>query len=84
LLLQRAAQGAASGRVIAVELQTAGRGRLGRNWHSGLGNALTFSLLWRFDCGLNALSGLSLAIGVGDTARHQSIRCEWPAFEMAE
>jgi BirA family biotin operon repressor/biotin-[acetyl-CoA-carboxylase] ligase len=29
-----------------------------------LGNALTFSLLWRFDCGLSALSGLSLAAGV--------------------
>jgi BirA family biotin operon repressor/biotin-[acetyl-CoA-carboxylase] ligase len=65
LLLQRAAHGAAHGTVLAVELQTAGRGRLGRRWYAGLGNALTFSLLWRFDCGLNALSGLSLAVGVG-------------------
>lgn len=64
LMLQRAAASAASGSVLAVELQTAGRGRLGRAWHSGLGNALTFSLLWRFECGLNALSGLSLAVGV--------------------
>ncbi|MBI3480326.1 MAG: biotin--[acetyl-CoA-carboxylase] ligase [Nitrosomonadales bacterium] len=64
VLLQRAALGAPSGSVLAVELQTAGRGRLGRVWHSGLGTALTFSLLWRFGCGLNALSGLSLAIGV--------------------
>jgi len=63
-LLQRAVRGAPSGSVLAVELQTAGRGRLGRIWHSGLGNALTFSLLWRFDCGLNGLSGLSLAVGV--------------------
>lgn len=63
-LLRRATQGAPSGSVLAVELQTAGRGRIGRTWHSGLGNALTFSLLWRFDCGLNALSGLSLAVGV--------------------
>jgi BirA family biotin operon repressor/biotin-[acetyl-CoA-carboxylase] ligase len=54
LLLQRAgvANGRApSGSVLAVELQTAGRGRMGRTWHSGLGTALTFSLLWRFDCG---------------------------------
>lgn len=65
LLLQRAALGEAHGTVLAVELQTAGRGRAGRRWHAGLGNALTFSLLWRFDCGLNALSGLSLAVGVG-------------------
>lgn len=63
-LLQRAALGATSGSVLAVEWQTAGRGRLGRAWHSGLGNALTFSLLWRFDFGLSALSGLSLAVGI--------------------
>jgi BirA family biotin operon repressor/biotin-[acetyl-CoA-carboxylase] ligase len=63
-LLRRAAQGAPSGSVLAVELQTSGRGRVGRAWHSGLGNALTFSLLWRFDCGLNGLSGLSLSVGV--------------------
>lgn len=64
LLLQRAAQGAPCGSVLAVEWQSAGRGRLGRTWHSGLGNALTFSLLWRFESGLAALSGLSLAVGV--------------------
>jgi BirA family biotin operon repressor/biotin-[acetyl-CoA-carboxylase] ligase len=55
---------AQNGSVLAVELQTAGRGRMGRTWHSTLGNALTFSLLWRFDGGLNSLSGLSLAVGV--------------------
>ncbi|MBU0687907.1 MAG: biotin--[acetyl-CoA-carboxylase] ligase [Gammaproteobacteria bacterium] len=64
LLLQAASQGASSGRVLAVEWQSAGRGRLGRSWHAGLGDALTFSLLWRFECGLAALSGLSLAVGV--------------------
>lgn len=69
VLLQRAASdipvtNTRSGSVVAVELQTAGRGRRGRSWHSGLGTALTFSLLWRFEGGLNALSGLSLAAGV--------------------
>lgn len=64
MLLQRAAQGLPSGSVLAAEWQSAGRGRLGRTWHSGLGNALTFSLLWRFESGLSALSGLSLGIGV--------------------
>jgi len=69
LLLQRAKLdvangGAPSGSVLAVEWQSGGRGRMGRAWHSGLGNALTFSLLWRFDCGLSGLSGLSLATGV--------------------
>jgi BirA family biotin operon repressor/biotin-[acetyl-CoA-carboxylase] ligase len=83
LLLQRAAQHAASGSVLAVEWQSGGRGRLGRQWHSGLGNALTFSLLWRFDCGLAGLSGLSLAAGVAlIRAMHQcgvrAARLKWP------
>ncbi len=64
VLLQRASQGVPSGSVLAVEWQSAGRGRLGRTWHSGLGSALTFSMLWRFPFGLAALSGLSLAVGV--------------------
>lgn len=83
LLLQRAALGAPRGSVVAVELQNAGRGRLGRTWHSGLGNALTFSLLWRFDCGLNALSGLSLAVGVAivralNQIGAQGVGLKWP------
>ena len=88
LLLQRAKLdvvdgGAPSGSVLAVEWQSGGRGRLGRTWHSGLGNALTFSLLWRFDCGLSALSGLSLAAGVAlIRALHglglESVRLKWP------
>jgi len=64
LLLQSATQGAPSGTVLAVEWQTAGRGRLGRTWHAALGDSLTFSMLWRFDGGLASLAGLSLAVGV--------------------
>jgi BirA family biotin operon repressor/biotin-[acetyl-CoA-carboxylase] ligase len=83
LLLQRAAQHAASGTVLALEWQSGGRGRLGRPWHSGLGNALTFSLLWRFDCGLAGLSGLSLAAGVALIRALQRVgvhgaRLKWP------
>jgi len=82
LLLQRAGQDA-TGSVLAVELQTAGRGRRGRTWRSDLGSTLTFSLLWRFDCGLNALSGLSLAVGVAiaralDGLGAQGLRLKWP------
>jgi BirA family biotin operon repressor/biotin-[acetyl-CoA-carboxylase] ligase len=83
LLLQRAAQGEASGTVLAVEWQNAGRGRLGKTWHSGLGEALTFSLLWRFGSGLAALSGLSLAVGVAmmralDELGVQGVGLKWP------
>jgi len=63
-LLECAAAGAAGGTVVATEWQTGGRGRLGRAWHAGVGEALTFSLLWRFTRGAGALSGLSLAVGV--------------------
>jgi BirA family biotin operon repressor/biotin-[acetyl-CoA-carboxylase] ligase len=49
---------------VAANLQTNGRGRRGRSWHTSLGASLTFSLLWRFQCGASALSGLSLAVGI--------------------
>jgi BirA family transcriptional regulator, biotin operon repressor / biotin---[acetyl-CoA-carboxylase] ligase len=63
LLLERAAA-EVTGKVIAAEIQTEGRGRLGRAWHGGLGEGLTFSLLWRFSQGPAFLAGLSLAVGV--------------------
>lgn len=53
-----------SGRVIACEHQSAGRGRRGNRWSSGVGASLTFSLAWRFNAGTAALSGLSLAVAV--------------------
>ena len=64
LLLAEAQAGAPSGLAVAAELQTRGRGRRGRGWHTGLGDALTFSLLWRFRQGVGALHGLSLAVSV--------------------
>lgn len=68
LLLHRAAdQGASANRikqVLVAELQTQGRGRRGRVWSSGLGDSLTFSVLWPSQCPVNTLSGLSLAAGV--------------------
>lgn len=64
LAMQRAEQGAPGALVVAAEQQEAGRGRMGRAWHAGVGGALTFSLLWRFTQGAGFLSGLSLAVGV--------------------
>jgi BirA family biotin operon repressor/biotin-[acetyl-CoA-carboxylase] ligase len=83
LLMQRAAAGAQSGAVIAAEWQSSGRGRLGRPWHSGVGRALTFSLLWRFTQGAGAIAGLSLAAGVAvlralhDLGANEA-RLKWP------
>lgn len=62
-LLRAAAAGAAAPAVCLAERQSGGRGRRGRQWQSPLGNVY-FSLLWRFDAGMAALSGLSLAVGV--------------------
>jgi len=63
-LLQGASRDTPGGSVVVAEYQSAGRGRRGREWHSGLGGALTFSLLWRFDRGVADLSGLSLAVSI--------------------
>jgi BirA family transcriptional regulator, biotin operon repressor / biotin---[acetyl-CoA-carboxylase] ligase len=63
-LMKAAANGAPHVSCVAAHIQTGGRGRRGRTWVSHLGASLTFSLLWRFDCGAAALSGLSLAVGV--------------------
>ncbi|MDO9393023.1 MAG: bifunctional biotin--[acetyl-CoA-carboxylase] ligase/biotin operon repressor BirA [Methylotenera sp.] len=63
-LMKKLSSGQAHTSCVAANLQTNGRGRRGRTWQAGLGASLTFSLLWRFQCGAAALSGLSLAVGV--------------------
>ena len=82
-LLERAAAGAPGGTVLAAEWQSGGRGRLGRAWHAGVGEALTFSLLWRCTRGAGALSGLTLAVGVAlaralTAAGAGSVALKWP------
>jgi BirA family transcriptional regulator, biotin operon repressor / biotin---[acetyl-CoA-carboxylase] ligase len=63
-LAEETQRGAPSGSVLIAEWQTHGRGRRARRWVSGIGEAATFSLLWRFDDGPAALCGLSLATGL--------------------
>jgi len=43
--------------------QTAGKGRAGRTWLAPENGALTFSLAWKLALPLQALTGLSLAVG---------------------
>jgi BirA family transcriptional regulator, biotin operon repressor / biotin---[acetyl-CoA-carboxylase] ligase len=64
VLVERAARGGGHGSVVACEHQTSGRGRRGNPWFAARGGSLAFSLLWRFDAGPAALSGLSLAVAV--------------------
>jgi BirA family biotin operon repressor/biotin-[acetyl-CoA-carboxylase] ligase len=63
--------------LLVAEHQTAGRGRLGRGWHSQPGHSLTFSL------GLTlqprSWSGLSLVVGVSlAEGLHADVRLKWP------
>jgi BirA family biotin operon repressor/biotin-[acetyl-CoA-carboxylase] ligase len=50
--------------VLLAERQSAGRGRRGRGWISPLAAHVYLSLQRRFDGGIAALAGLSLAVGV--------------------
>ena len=52
------------GVVCLAEKQTAGRGRRGRSWQSPFACNLYCSLGWRIENGVNAIEGLSLAVGV--------------------
>jgi BirA family transcriptional regulator, biotin operon repressor / biotin---[acetyl-CoA-carboxylase] ligase len=51
-------------RLVFAELQTAGRGRRGREWLAPFGSGLTFSISWTFAEMPADLSALSLALGV--------------------
>lgn len=82
-LMKQASGGAPHATCVAALLQTQGKGRRGRTWQAGLGASLTFSLLWRFQTGASALSGLSLAVGLGlIRALHgcglSQARLKWP------
>jgi BirA family biotin operon repressor/biotin-[acetyl-CoA-carboxylase] ligase len=55
---------AGAARVCLAEQQSAGRGRRGRGWISPPGGNIYLSAAWTFAHGPEALSGLSLAVGV--------------------
>lgn len=76
-LMRRARAGRMAPVLLLAEQQTAGRGRLGRDWQSQRSESLTFSL------GLPLApadwSGLSLAVGISVAeSLHPDIRLKWP------
>lgn len=82
-LMQESGRGLAHATCVAAQVQTAGRGRRGRQWLSQLGGSVTFSLLWRFQCGAAGLSGLSLVVGLALVRTLHGlglpqVRLKWP------
>ncbi|MGB8294373.1 MAG: biotin--[acetyl-CoA-carboxylase] ligase [Polyangia bacterium] len=63
LLRSRAAAGAGEGLLVVADSQTAGRGRLGRSWHSPAGQNLYLSLLLRPALAARLASPLTLLAG---------------------
>lgn len=67
-----------------AEQQTAGRGRLGRNWFSPFGTNIYLSCSWSFNQEVNALSGLSLVVGIAvikalnELNPNPEIKIKWP------
>jgi BirA family transcriptional regulator, biotin operon repressor / biotin---[acetyl-CoA-carboxylase] ligase len=64
-LVEQARLQTSTGRVCFAELQTAGKGRRGREWVSPFGSNIYLSIAWQFpQGGYAAIAGLSLAVGV--------------------
>lgn len=78
-LMRRARAGQTDPVLLVAELQTAGRGRLGREWLGGTANvtSLTFSL--GLPLAPVSWSGLSLAVGLSVAqSLHPDLRLKWP------
>ena len=81
-LMRRAKTGQLDPVLLVAERQTAGRGRLGRLWHSDVTGTATIPSL-TFSLGLPLApvnwSGLSLAVGVSVAqSLHSELRLKWP------
>jgi hypothetical protein len=76
-LMRRLRQGQLAPTLLLADVQSAGRGRMGRQWHSLAGDALTFSLALPF--APMRWQGLSLAVGVAVAqGLHADVRLKWP------
>ena len=71
-----------SGLACVAEYQTAGRGRIGRQWVSPFGGNICLSVLWQFT-DQRLVAGLSLAVGVAVMRALQGVgvrgaQLKWP------
>lgn len=82
-LMQHQQQRSIHGDVVLAEVQTSGRGRLGRQWQSPFGQNVALSLGWHFHGGAVALEGLSLVVGLALTHALadmgvKQVQLKWP------
>jgi BirA family biotin operon repressor/biotin-[acetyl-CoA-carboxylase] ligase len=80
---QLSASGIPEGHICIAETQTAGRGRMGRAWHSPQGKGLWYSMVLRPTIPLRAMSHLTLltAVVLCETIREQTnlpVGIKWP------
>jgi BirA family transcriptional regulator, biotin operon repressor / biotin---[acetyl-CoA-carboxylase] ligase len=75
-------EGAAEGTVVIAEAQTAGRGRLGRTWHSPPGRNVYASILLRPDITPTVVPQLALVVGLGVAGAIETLglapKLKWP------
>ncbi|KTD44729.1 biotin--[acetyl-CoA-carboxylase] ligase [Legionella parisiensis] len=70
--------------ICCAEIQTQGRGRFGRHWHSPFGENLYCSTRWNINYDLTKLSGLSLVTSLAVLATlnefdiSSNIKIKWP------
>lgn len=69
--------------VVATEIQNQGKGRRGRQWQGGVAKNIMMSFGWRFESGISAIEGLSLAVGAVVARvlkKHgvESVGLKWP------
>ena len=83
IAVEFANQAAAQGTVVIAELQNAGRGRMGRQWHSPPGVNLYATIILRPAMPLNEVPRLSLVAGVAaaealETVAPGRVALKWP------
>ncbi|CAM3003317.1 biotin--[acetyl-CoA-carboxylase] ligase [Legionella worsleiensis] len=70
--------------ICCAEVQTQGRGRFGRAWHSPFGENIYCSSRWNVYCDLSRLSGLSLITSLAilkslkESVATDAIKIKWP------
>ncbi|AOM82833.1 biotin--[acetyl-CoA-carboxylase] ligase [Salisediminibacterium beveridgei] len=83
--------GAANGTVVISDAQTKGRGRLGRDWHSGPDGGLWFSMIVKPEIPVHRAPQLTLITGVALvrvlnrlTEQSGTFRIKWPNDILAD